>query len=105
MKNLDKYKDQLLTLQNRFSNEVARLLDAMPDEIVSPGSLSKVPTHNADQDAEMFETDVEFVRNEQDLRDAVQAALARIADGTYGVCERCGDQISTARLNAVPYTP
>ncbi|GGM40162.1 TraR/DksA family transcriptional regulator [Promicromonospora citrea] len=32
----------------------------------------------------------------------VDAALARIADGTYGVCERCGRPIARERLLARP---
>ncbi|KIN62691.1 DnaK suppressor protein [Sulfitobacter noctilucicola] len=32
-------------------------------------------------------------------------ALARIEDGTYGECQKCGNPISDARLNAVPYAP
>ena len=33
----------------------------------------------------------------------VESALARIADGTYGVCEQCRDTILPARLAAIPY--
>lgn len=32
----------------------------------------------------------------------VTAALERIADGSYGICENCGDQIGQARLEIVP---
>jgi len=34
--------------------------------------------------------------------DEVDAALARLADGTYGNCEVCGKPIGTARLEAMP---
>lgn len=34
----------------------------------------------------------------------VDAALARVADGTYGVCAICGDPIAPARLDARPTT-
>ncbi len=34
--------------------------------------------------------------------DAVEAALARLDDGTFGVCERCGRPIGDARLSASP---
>jgi RNA polymerase-binding transcription factor DksA len=40
-----------------------------------------------------------------ELRDAlaeVEAAIARVAEGTYGRCERCGEPISAARLEAKP---
>lgn len=33
----------------------------------------------------------------------LQNALFRIEDGTYGECLECGEQISDARLDAVPY--
>ncbi|HSX67613.1 TraR/DksA family transcriptional regulator [Nocardioides sp.] len=32
----------------------------------------------------------------------VEAALARVDAGTYGVCERCGEPIGTERLEARP---
>ena len=35
-------------------------------------------------------------------RAAVDAALARVDDGSYGVCERCGQPIAPARLEARP---
>ena len=34
----------------------------------------------------------------------VDGALARLADGTYGVCAVCGDPIAPARLEARPTT-
>jgi DnaK suppressor protein len=35
----------------------------------------------------------------------VEAALGRIADGTYGVCAVCGGPIAEGRLEARPWTP
>lgn len=32
----------------------------------------------------------------------VQKALHKLDDGTYGTCERCGQEISAARLEAMP---
>ena len=36
---------------------------------------------------------------------AINAALARIKDGTYGNCVKCGEEISAARLDLLPQTP
>lgn len=33
----------------------------------------------------------------------IEAALARIADGSFGVCVACGDPISDERLAVVPH--
>jgi DnaK suppressor protein len=37
--------------------------------------------------------------------DQVEAALARIAEGTYGTCAVCGEAIAEGRLEARPWTP
>lgn len=34
---------------------------------------------------------------------AIDAALKRVAEGTYGTCVRCGNPISAERLEAVPH--
>ncbi|HEY9381391.1 MAG TPA: TraR/DksA family transcriptional regulator, partial [Burkholderiales bacterium] len=33
---------------------------------------------------------------------AIEAALARIADGSYGICVQCGNEIEPARLKVQP---
>jgi RNA polymerase-binding transcription factor DksA len=38
----------------------------------------------------------------QEQLDAVEAALAKLDDGTYGLCERCQQPIPEARLEAMP---
>ena len=41
---------------------------------------------------------------QQELR-MIDAALARMAEGEYGDCVRCGDRISEERLDLLPATP
>ena len=36
---------------------------------------------------------------------AIDAALKRIADGSFGVCVTCGDAIEPDRLETLPHTP
>ena len=38
----------------------------------------------------------------RDTLEEVEAAIGRLADGTYGRCEVCGEQIPAARLEAMP---
>lgn len=40
----------------------------------------------------------------QEIR-AIEAALGRIEDGSYGICVNCGDPIAEERLDAVPQAP
>jgi DnaK suppressor protein len=45
----------------------------------------------------LLQTDAKLLR-------AIEAALSRIEDGSYGVCTMCGEDISVVRLKAVPWT-
>ena len=35
---------------------------------------------------------------------AVDGALVRVADGTYGLCQVCGQRIAPERLEAIPWS-
>jgi RNA polymerase-binding transcription factor DksA len=35
----------------------------------------------------------------------IQSALARIEDGAFGICVKCGEPISEERLEVLPHTP
>jgi RNA polymerase-binding transcription factor len=58
----------------------------------------------ADMGATSFERDHELtvLSNERDKLAQIERALARIDDGTYGVCESCGNPIGKMRLMAFP---
>jgi len=49
------------------------------------------------------ERDLSLVNNVVDLMERIDKALAKIEDGTYGLCERCGKPIEKLRLKALPY--
>lgn len=40
----------------------------------------------------------------QEVLGQIEAALARLDDGSYGACLHCGDQVPRARLEIVPHT-
>jgi RNA polymerase-binding protein DksA len=58
----------------------------------------------ADMGATSFERDQELtvVNNEREMLAQIDRALARIEDGTYGVCESCGEPIGKLRVMAFP---
>jgi DnaK suppressor protein len=49
------------------------------------------------------ERDLSLVNNLRDLIDRIDKALAKIDEGTYGLCDRCGKPIEKLRLKALPY--
>ncbi len=60
--------------------------------------------HMADQGSATFarELDMTLEDNARETLGSIDAALARIEEGTYGVCTRCGKEIPPERLEAMP---
>ncbi|MGC4942691.1 TraR/DksA family transcriptional regulator [Kribbella sp. DT2] len=46
--------------------------------------------------------EMSLARNASEMLDQIERALAKIDDGTYGVCESCGKAIGKGRLQAFP---
>ena len=70
------------------------------------GDLSSYSQHMADAGTDNFDRDfaLSLVSNEQEALSEIEAAIDRIFDGTYGICEITGQQIKRERLVAVPFT-
>ena len=66
-----------------------------------------VPTnHMADEGSNVYERE-RLMAFEQEMRDrvtAIESALQRMDDGTYGTCQRCGKSIPMERLKAMPFS-
>ena len=95
-----------MTLEERkkqIEDRVAELtanLQKIEDDLDQP-----LPAHLEDQAIDLEDDEVleRLGRTQQQELRLLNNALKRIADGTYGVCAKCGDDISQARLDAVPY--
>lgn len=94
---LNKYK-QILEAKQAELSQVLRNRDAITIE-KSPDALDEV------QNAAERELAIRNLDRESNLLRNVRAALARIEEGSYGICVHCEEEISLKRLNAVPQTP
>jgi DnaK suppressor protein len=102
-------KEQIGTLQARLQQDRAAALGTVQDEIQRAGdpddlSLEKFPSDAGDRSEADLETDTNISmaqRHAAELQE-IDAALARIADGSYGDCEECGGNIGAPRLEAQP---
>lgn len=70
------------------------------------GDLSSYGQHMADAGTDTFDRDfaLSLVSSEQEALSEIEAAIRRIKDGSYGVCEVTGKPIAKERLLAVPFT-
>ncbi|MCY4037782.1 MAG: molecular chaperone DnaK [bacterium] len=105
-KYLDKQRGLLLEERNRYITSATRL-KAEADSLVEEREPGDVQF-----DEESGEGDTLAVERERDLAlsaharaavEQIDAALARIDDGTYGICLVSGKPIPRQRLNAIPW--
>jgi DnaK suppressor protein len=92
---LNKFKEILETKQAELV-QVLRNRDGITIE-KSPDALDEV------QNAAERELAIRNLDRESNLLRNVRGALVRMADGTFGVCMHCEEDISIKRLNAVPW--
>lgn len=83
-----KLKELSDALRNREDIAIEKTPDAL-DEVQLAGER-ELAIRNLDRESTLLRQ--------------VRGALARIADGSYGVCLHCEEDISPKRLNAVPQT-
>lgn len=70
------------------------------------GNLSSYSQHMADAGTDNFDRDfaLSLVSSEHDALFEIEQAIARILDGSYGICKITGKPINRERLHAVPFT-
>lgn len=104
---LEHFKDKLQDAKARFVHEISRLEETGIGDTMSysVGELSVYDNHPGDLGDELFERskDVALRDNAHVLLEEVEAAFDKMADGTYGVCAKCGREIATERLEALPW--
>lgn len=96
---LELFRTQLMAKKQEIMTDAGKTLSEMTDQ------TSNVPDPN---DRATLESGRSFelrIRDrERKLLSKIDEAIARIDDGSYGVCEDCGEEIGQKRLEARPVT-
>ena len=97
----EKVRTRLEAKHDELRHEIATLLD----EEASLGLLSPDMEDTGDiaQDIQSVRQDNSVLLNERHLLAAVEEALKRLREGTYGLCIDCGLPIPEKRLEAIPW--
>jgi len=102
-KDLDHYRELLLDRRRELVGD----LSAMERQALQAtgSNVSHMPIHMADIGTDTYDQDfmLGLAENERQRLREIDAALVRIEDRTYGVCQMTGKVIPRARLNAKPW--
>jgi RNA polymerase-binding protein DksA len=102
---LKHYRSMLTDLHERVGGEVNYVVESIHADVDMNASLSAAPVHLADVASEAVDADVQVLNTERSILEQIDAALARVNDGSYGRCADCGKPIGEERLDALPYAP
>jgi DnaK suppressor protein len=96
---LEEERGRLEELIDEYEQELedARMSESSSDRSPDPGNAEASSTKLE------YAKELSLEQNTLDLLSKVQWALAKMDEGTYGICESCGKSIPLARLDALPY--
>jgi DnaK suppressor protein len=99
------FRQRLTDERARVAEERQRLLEDTSRSMEESSDDDGVDSHLADSATETLDRELELTLedNAGHMLASIDAALARIEEGTYGQCENCGEPISGERLEALPY--
>jgi RNA polymerase-binding protein DksA len=104
---LKKYEKLLLERRKEVLRGMGLLRESVADATTkeATGDHSSYSFHMADQGTDAMEREktFHFASKSKRFLYHIDEALRRIKDKTYGKCLRCGKQISTSRLTALPH--
>ncbi len=98
-KELDYFKELLTQRLDDLLSQAGDTVSEMNDSKGNFPDPADRAAYEADRNFELRIRD-----REHKLIKKVKKALERIEEGTFGICEMCGDDISVARLKARPVT-
>ena len=91
------YKALLLKKRDELLASIRSEPEALSTRIQTADDV-EFAARAVDQDLTAFTADL----RSRMLRE-IEIALKRVAGGTYGICEGCGEEISPNRLKAIPW--
>ncbi len=109
---LEEFRKILKLLQARLRGDVEQLQEEALSGI-SGGNDQRSSNHMAEMGSDAWDLDfsLHLVENDQEVMKEISAAMKKLEDGSFGLCEGCLERgmpeakarIPKARLHAIPY--
>lgn len=102
----ERFRRRLLEERQRVQEAIEYLHEENPGSIQDESQDSTADNHPGDVATVTFDRELDYTleENEERLLKAIDGALTRINDGTYGICRACGRPVGEERLEALPWT-
>jgi RNA polymerase-binding protein DksA len=104
--NMDHYREMLIGERERVSTAIQHMHDDNSVSIEEETGEETYDNHLADSATATLNREIDYTleENAENVLAAIDEALGRIDQGTFGTCGRCGKPIAEERLDALPYT-
>ncbi len=96
-KQLEEFRKILTEQLRQLEEKLGGTVDELSEESEVPADISDQATQESD-----LYFDLRVRDREQKLIEKIKKTLKKIDDGTFGICERCGEPIELERLKARP---
>jgi DnaK suppressor protein len=102
----DRFRQALLEERRRVEAALQNLHDEHSGSLTEDsGEETAYDNHLADTATETYDRELDYTleENSEHVLAEIDAALARIEEGTYGICTNCDRPIPVERLEALPW--
>ncbi|MGH3008852.1 MAG: TraR/DksA family transcriptional regulator [Gaiellaceae bacterium] len=99
------FHELLLEERGRVEHALASLRDEHPGSLDDEVEEGTADNHLAETASATLGREIDYTlgENSESVLGEIDAALARIENGTYGTCTNCGKEIPLERLEAYPW--
>jgi DnaK suppressor protein len=98
-------RQRLLLERERLEHEIAELDADLSESLEDSSEESPYDQHMAETAAVTLDREIDLTLQENALASVAQIdrALAKLENGSYGKCDKCGKPIGEDRLQAAPF--
>ncbi|HSX38427.1 MAG TPA: TraR/DksA family transcriptional regulator [Chlamydiales bacterium] len=101
-------KNEIAYFKKRLEDlraQIMQVIEGTKKEVTVPDEAKGYSQHSADEGTDDFvkQINLEVTNKEFRVLRQIDRALAKIEEGTYGICDMTEEEIPKARLEAIPY--
>jgi RNA polymerase-binding protein DksA len=102
----ERFRRTLLEERRRVLEAIQYLHDENPGSIQDETQENTIDNHLGETASVTLDREIDYTleENEERVLAAIDGALKRLDEGTFGICRSCGNPIAQERLEALPYT-